>query len=28
VCVFGIWVGAFTNGNAGTIGSRIPRALR
>jgi len=28
VCVFGIWVGAFTRGNAGTIGSRIPKALR
>jgi len=28
VCVFGIWVGAFTRGNAGAIGSRIPEALR
>jgi hypothetical protein len=28
LCVFGVWVGAFTRGNAGTIASRIPEALR
>ncbi len=28
VCVFGIWVGAFTRSNAGTIASRIPPVLR
>jgi hypothetical protein len=28
VCVFGIWVGAFTKGNAGTIASPIPKVLR
>jgi hypothetical protein len=28
VCVFGVWVGAFTGGNAGVIGSRIPKVVR
>jgi hypothetical protein len=28
VCVFGIWVGAFTVGRVGTIASRIPPVLR
>lgn len=28
VCVFGVWVGAFTAGNAGAIASRVPEALR